>query len=455
MMMFRYLHPSNWKYAPKLYHACWWTIFLILFLYALMFPSAVYSSLTHSVYPLPLSWLVMLPILALCITVVHRYSTEIGRHAVRQGETIVRQALALQQAQAKIDYLLRVLHDLQSPITAILNAIPLVENGQTVYMQSIKSACSHVINLVSKSFRDARVADLELLKSKPMFLAGLFYEVMEMLKPTADKKGQTLKLGLEEGMPGFIEADPQVLARIMMNLLENAIAYSPVHKELLISCYTESSSLVIQVTNEATGPIKNGAFQPYVRGTEGDGKGLGLAIVRTLAERMGGSAYSELQEGGKVSVFVRIPLIPSEPPKLPDLPQMEPVVIETIGKGLQVMIVEDDGNLRTVISENLIAQGIASKVIGVASGKQAIDTAIMMMPDVIITDNVLIGMDGLETVKELKRMERTKGIPVLVMTGTALPAFQIYAYKELGVCEFLPKPFNLNSMKLAIDRTLA
>lgn len=452
MTIFRYLHPNRWKHEASLYHFSWWLIFLILFVHAWMFPGAASSLFSGKPYPVPLPWILTLPVLFFCVAVVYRYGRDKKRQLLKQGDTVVKQALALQQAQAKIDYLLRIIHDLRSPLTTILNALPLVEPIQVNFMQSIKSAADYAVSLASKAFRSTDVATLEKVRPEPLLLLGWLTEVLNMQKPAANQRGIILKGNIGEDLPDYLLADREVLTRMVVNLIDNAISYSPGNKDVSIDCYQENFALVIKVTNETTGPLPTNPFLPYVRGTEnGDGMGLGLTITRRLAETMGGAAYCETKEEGSVSFFVRFPLKPAAAP-LGDQRYEEVVIAESKGHQLHILLIEDDENLRAVLSENLITAGIATKVISVGNGDQGIAHATISIPDVIITDDFLPFMDGLEVVQCLRKFPRTKGIPVIVVSGDDLPMLRKEKYTDLGVKEFLRKPFNFNALGRAIRR---
>lgn len=458
-MLFDLKQWHNWKYAPHLYHTCWWMIFALLAYFALTLPQFALSFL-----PLLRPWpLVALALLVCCVTLVHLYSLRLERRIKAKNELIVEQAYALQKAEAKIDYLLRIIHDMRSPLTSILNALPRLEQASDFsgYVQGIKSACNQAIALSAKVLKVAAATKgkLEELHPEPILLSAWLKEIAAICRPSAEQKRISVAIDISSELPEYILADRGLMTRMLLNLVDNAVHYSGSGRQVKIRCIPDNLNdlpfFTIEVVNETPVTVPEDVFEPYKRGKENKaGTGLGLAITKRLAELMGGSAYVvNITEAGLAAFSIQLPLKAANPMAAHRYPAQEaPVVVDTKGKGLQVMLVDDDDNLRPLLSEYLLGNANITKVISAGSGRQALRHAPILMPDVIITDDQLEDMSGVHLIEQLRGQERTAGIPVMVITGGDLHPIVRKAYEVLGVTEFLSKPFNIGGLARAIVR---
>lgn len=117
----------------------------------------------------------------------------------------------------------------------------------------------------------------------------------------------------------------------------------------------------------------------------------------------------------------------------------------------QVLIVEDDEDIRELLSFNLDKEGF--KVLACGDGKKAVIMAREHVPDIIVLDIMLPGMDGFDVCKELARFPSTKGIPIIMLTARGEEVDRIVGF-ELGAVDYVVKPFSVREMVLRIKAVL-
>ncbi|WP_147319849.1 hybrid sensor histidine kinase/response regulator [Chitinophaga silvisoli] len=368
---------------------------------------------------------------------------------------IKEQAIALQQADAKIDHLLKLIHDLRSPLSAILNALPLLERSQNIisWLKGIRSSCTYLISLISNITTAAKIdaGQTDILHYEPLLLRCWIENALDMMTSSAKAKEVTLELEIDQQLPDYINTDRIAITRILTNLLDNAISFSPIRRTVKVSCQKEEQSLSLRIVNEGLTDLPRDLFEPYVSQKEG-GTGLGLAIVRNLVQKMNGEVSAYKTAGGDCTTFlVNLPLESNE-----TLIQCEPATEEPVTRhmgnnGLNILIFEDDLFLRSVITEHLLQHPAIKKVTTTGSGQQGLRHATLTPPDVIIIDDKLIDMDGLTVVKQFQLNNRLANIPIIIASGGLNDQDQI-RYLESGIQEYLQKPYNMDILINTIQR---
>ena len=224
-------------------------------------------------------------------------------------------------------------------------------------------------------------------------------------------------------------ADPDRIVQVLTNLLSNAIKFSDAgstvwltaeigqgtldveHRQESFSNHT--SELIFQVGDRGRGIPTNKLETIFGRFQQVDasdsrkkgGTGLGLAICRSIVQHHDGQIWAESTLGEGSSFFFTLPLLPEEP-------EME---TETNSSGPLLLLCDDDPSVRTVVRTNLEQQNY--RALAVASGQEAVAQAAQVHPDVIILNLMMPGMNGWETLANLKEQEATKNIPVIILSG--------------------------------------
>jgi CheY-like chemotaxis protein/anti-sigma regulatory factor (Ser/Thr protein kinase) len=259
-----------------------------------------------------------------------------------------------------------------------------------------------------------------------------------------------------------LAADPLRLRQIVTNLLTNAVKFTPEGGDvwLEIAIDRDEGRLALRVRDNGIGisdEDQQRLFQPFVQldnslSRSHSGTGLGLALVRRLAEAHGGDAVLESREGQGTTVTIRLPWRASELP-VPSEPDSHPgSASEPLGEeAVRVLLAEDNEDIRESIEEYLKTLGCEVAV--AENGAVAVAQASEWDPDVILMDVQMPIMDGLEATRRLRADPLTREIPIVAMTAMAQSG-DAKRCLAAGANTYLSKPVRLKDL-LATVRSYA
>mgnify|MGYP003582745121 CR=1 FL=1 len=207
-------------------------------------------------------------------------------------------------------------HELRSPLTALSLYIQRLEMNRSSALfpaedfQSLKMGVQRLNDLVAQLLSMARSQGASLEKAPALAVTEVIYQVLEELAPLADAKA--IDLGLIKNETFYIAADRIELFTAIRNVVDNAIRYSASGSKVDIAAYVQNGKAIIEVSDNGPGIAKeyrDRVFDPFYRvlGTRQQGSGLGLSIVKSAVEKMGGSvtlgyADETAQKGLKVTL---------------------------------------------------------------------------------------------------------------------------------------------------------
>ncbi|PJF29577.1 MAG: hypothetical protein CUN52_07700, partial [Phototrophicales bacterium] len=219
-----------------------------------------------------------------------------------------------------------VSHDLRSPLTSIQGFASMLEAGsvgelnkqQEHFVEKILSGISQMTSLV-ENFQDAGRYDPETgfyeMQRKPCDVGEIIRKIVSNHIVPAEKQELHLKTQIEEDLP-IIFADSNMLERAIINLVDNAIKYTPNGREIVVKALRNGDSVHIAVKDNGLGISPENQkllFERHVRIPRAEhkrvkGSGLGLFIVRSVARRHGGEAWVESEEGNGSTFFIKVPI---------------------------------------------------------------------------------------------------------------------------------------------------
>ncbi len=256
------------------------------------------------------------------------------------------------------------------------------------------------------------------------------------------------------GSPVWVRGDSDRLEQIVLNLLQNALKYTPSDGHVWVSLEEGSGDAVLRVRDDGYGiptdllerifDLFAQAPQPLAR-TQG-GLGIGLSLVRTLVERHGGKVSAASQGPGLGSEFVvRLPR--SEAPETSEKPVREPAQATTCS--LRVLVVEDNADMRDSMRDLLHLWGHVSE--GAADGLEGLAQVLLFKPDVALVDLGLPRMDGYEVARQIRSQEGGRDVLLVALSGYGQPADR-EAANAAGFDRHIVKPPDLVELETLLAR---
>jgi PAS domain S-box-containing protein len=373
--------------------------------------------------------------------------------------------VAQEANRAKDEFLMTLSHELRTPMTAILGwarLLPALPPQEETFREAI-AAIGRSAQLQSRLIDD--VLDVSRIVSGKLRLTvenvdvlRLVQGTIETVRPSVEAKGITLSTSFAADL-GTIVADATRLQQILWNLLTNAVKFTPKRGEVRVGARRTSSHVQFSVTD--TGEGIEPSFLPHVfepfRQAENPstrvhgGLGLGLSIVRYLAEAHGGTVAAESAGRGKGATFtVTLPIAAVAVPVEPHVLAAPPAPLQSIEQrlvGVNILLVDDDEEGRRVFRAVLRRAG--AEVTDVGSVAQALDSIAARRPDVVLTDIAMPGTDGYVLARRL----RDEMPDLKIVALSAFPAGRTPG-KDKVFDWYVTKPVEPAELVDAIARTL-
>jgi PAS domain S-box-containing protein len=351
--------------------------------------------------------------------------------ALRANErALAEQAAALQQADRNKDEFLAMLaHELRNPLAPLRNAsqilqTPGIKGSERATAQAL---ISRQIDNMSRMIDDlldvSRITQGKIeLKKEPVLLDSILLAASEGAKSLCEIHSQTLAVSLP-GEPVYLHADATRLEQVLGNLLGNACKYSGENSRISLSAQRDATSpepqVIIRVRDNGIGidpSLLPRVFELFVQASRTldrahGGLGIGLTIVHRLVKLHGGSIEAHSDGPGQGSEFiVRLPIMNEAPATVGHAS-----VLPTPGQPVKLLIVDDnrDGAESMAMLQELI--GHQTRL--AHTGPDAIEIAREFLPDVILLDIGLPGMDGYEVAKALRDMPALAHSLLIALTG--------------------------------------
>ena len=388
----------------------------------------------------------------------------------KNEEEIKRARMEAEHANmAKSEFLSRMSHELRTPMNSILGFAQLLEMGeinagQKKWISHILQSGNHLLDLINEVLDISRIeAGRISISLEPVDLKSTILEMIDTVQLPAKSRKLTLKLENSAMDSLFVQADRQRLKQIFLNLLNNAIKYNKsggsviIKNEIIEATETGIFSIRTSVTDTGLGISPENIcklFKPFERigaeKTHTEGTGLGLSVVKKLTELMGGKigVWSVEGQGSTFWVeFLKIEPYWANNPKSVECKYVENGPTNKVGK---ILYIEDNTSNIELVEQilNLLHSNIS--LISNAYGKQAVPLAIEFAPDLILLDLNLPDIDGRDALRLLQSEEKTKAIPVVIISADAMP-HQLENILKEGARNYLTKPLDVNTFIKVVD----
>jgi len=382
--------------------------------------------------------------------------------------------LAKEQAekanQAKSAFLSSMSHELRTPLNAILGYTQLFEydgnlsREQVTNIREIRKAGEHLLQLINDVLDLAKIESGKMMVSlEPVLVSRVIKECFTFVQPQADALGIRLYATLADQEKTYVVADLVRFKQALLNLLSNAIKYNIVGGEVEVRLDVQPmDQLRITVRDTGRGipaDRQHEVFQPFNRlsaeNSNIEGSGVGLVITKQLVEMMHGNLDFSSAEAIGTSFWIDLPTAGewnlANTENVQSHMDYTPAALQ-INRQCKILYVEDNPtNIRLL--QQIFARYPQLSLDIAEEAFLGIYKARSLLPDAIILDINLPGMDGYEVLNVLRRDDLTKEIPIIGLSANAMP-YDIERGKSAGFFDYLTKPVQINQLIGVLNQVL-
>lgn len=429
--------------------------------------------------------LLLISILLVVSALAYHSKSKSNRLLKEQKKQLLSLSKQLEEAtNAKLVFFTNISHEFRTPLTLILGPIDTLLNSgnisvkQRALLEIIQRSSNSLLNLLSQilEFRKLENGKLDVQFVKDdikRFLEDLNIAFFDYAK----RKELNFTFTADD-YPYVIPFDKDKIEKIYFNLLSNAFKHTHKNGAIRINItrtqYNEAEYFKLSVYNdgEAIPPDKiNNIFNRFYKVNPTDsGTGIGLALTNSLVDLHNGVIAVESIEGKGTLFNV---LLPYEQKIAGDMPLQEDTheiglaesLLQTNAESMQekifvenilsedkkiILLIDDNADMRNYM--RLILQNDYT-IIEADNGSTGIELSIKFLPDIIICDVIMPGIDGFQVCKSLKGNMFTSHIPVILLTACSLDEQKAQGFVS-GADAYIPKPFNAQLLKIRIDRLI-
>ncbi|MEI7771133.1 MAG: CHASE domain-containing protein, partial [Chloroflexales bacterium] len=387
--------------------------------------------------------------------------------------------------RTKDEFLSTMSHELRTPLHGILSFAELLmetdagslSERQIRWVQHIDTSGRHLLTLINDILDLSKVEagrmDLDL---EPHIISDICEASLLFVREIATKQELQVSFTCNDKYAA-IDVDGRRLKQMLVNLLSNAVKFTPAGGQVRLAAEADPEHGVVRFTVQDTGigiaPEDMGRlFTPFTQldsslTRQHEGTGLGLALVRRLADLQGGSVTVESAGPGQGSRFtIALPWLRSQPGLRPGgaSPQAQGDAIPPAAgqiaaaeagpqmrRGALILLAEDNEMTISALSDYL--NDHHHRVVVARNGQEAIDQAAERRPDLILMDIQMPVMDGLEATRRLRSAPAHAATPIIALTALAMPGDRERCL-DAGANVYLSKPLSLRGLAELIDQLL-
>jgi PAS domain S-box-containing protein len=401
----------------------------------------------------------------------------IQNHAAELENRVEERTIELTHAnRTKDEFLATMSHELRTPLNSILGfSESLLEQGrgplnekQEQYIGLIYSSGEHLLGLINDILEVSKIEAGKLdLRPDIISVKEVCESSLNFIKEMAIKKAISIEFKNETSAL-TLRADPKRLKQILVNLLNNAVKFTPERGRVLleVKISPEKDRIQFSVEDNGNGITKENLSKLFVPFTQLDsglsrhyeGTGLGLVLVLKFTEIHGGSVQVESEPGLGSRFTVALPWNedqksnPNQALNSAKPVETSPSAISNTGERGKVLLAEDSKSNVLTVQEYLSDNGYEVAV--AQNGLEAIAMAEQISPDIILMDIQMPKMDGLEAIRRLRAATKSVSVPIIAVTALAMPGDRERCL-EAGANEYISKPVSLKGLVKTINTLLA
>ena len=396
---------------------------------------------------------------------------------LRQAQDIAAEALqsAERASKAKTDFLANMSHDIRTPMNAIIGITTLMKNELhqpeklAEHLGKLENSGQLLLGIINDILDMSRIeSGKTTLNVEKMNLPQQISQLDSIIRQQAGQRRQTFTVNTHLQHENVL-ADPNRLNRVLMNILSNAVKYTPTGGHIRFEVdelprnehYARYRFVVQDDGIGMSEAYQKTLFDPFTReersGTNKvQGTGLGMAITKNIVDLMGGSinVESTTGKGTRFEVVLEFP-VDAEADTVPEAQVLPEEEEETSPlSGMKFLCAEDNAINAEILEMLLEANGASCTIC--SNGQEIVDAFASVKPgeyDMILMDVQMPVMDGLEATRRIRSGENPLGriIPILAMTANAFLE-DMQKSREAGMDEHLSKPVDIAALEQMVKR---
>jgi len=345
-------------------------------------------------------------------------------------------------------------HEFRSPLTVISGVTQMLK-GHKREKELLKQNSESLLELVNNVLEVGKVQSGNfILRPQKVNLTNYLHKQLKHFQAVADVK----QINIQTNLPNsklYYSVDLPAFRLIISNLLENAVKYSHEKGSVFFSVLEhENTGIKIEIKDEGIGISEEELSLIFERYYQSEahrqtGTGLGLSVVKELVDLMNGTIKVESEIGRGTTFKIKLPLKKQEEEAFISTTQTL-AKDESIEELARVLVVDDHKDILEYIEALL---GEEFKLILAEDGIDALEKSFQFIPDIVISDINMPGLDGLKLCNKLKTDRRTDHIPVILLTANTTHQNRLQGLNE-GADVYLNKPFDADELKIRIRQLL-
>ena len=358
-------------------------------------------------------------------------------------------------ADMKNEFVSTVSHELRTPLTSIKGYVDLILDGsagpinevQEEFLGIVKENSDRLVELINEMLDISRIESGRVhLRVEPLDMADSIEGAVDTFRAVLSQADRTIDVQVPDNLP-LVVADADRVGQVLINLISNALKYSPGGGQVTVNAKHSGDYVVVAVTDQGLGISREDQKRLFTKFYRVDtamtreigGTGLGLSICKTIIELLGGEIGVTSKPGKGSTFWFSVPLAPQEMVRTPSLEGPDEV-------GGTVLVIDRDPEVADLIETYLRRRGY--DVVQAHNADDALAVALKVKPAAITLDVILDQGDGFDLLHRLKERAETRDIPVVVLSIVCDEGRSC----RMGAANYLEKPIDQSRLLKMIDR---